>query len=223
MKNTYRKISLIGFTGASMLAACISMSAAAEDRYVTDTIYIPLRADKDNSANIVKNGLVTGTRLKFLREEEDANKNKWSQVLTPDGVEGWVRSQNLTTEPTAAMKLDLISQGPTDLVELQKQNVSLKSELATTKTAYETLLKETEEMRKTNNSDINMSQENQAMHERNQLLQTDVDVLKAENDQLHKNDNYHQRMYGGALVLGGVLLSFILQLIGKRKRRSEWN
>lgn len=206
-----------------MLATCVSMSAVAEDRYVTDTIYIPLRSDKDNSANIVKNGLVTGTRLKFLREEEDANKNKWSQVITPDGLEGWVRSQNLTNEPTAAMKLELISQGPTDLVELQKQNASLKSELATTKTAYETLLKETEEMRKTSNSDINMGQENQAMHERNQLLQTERDVLKAENDQLHKNDNYHQRMYGGALVLGGVLLSFILQLIGKRKRRSEWN
>lgn len=223
MKNTHRKISFIGFTGAAILAATMSLPAIAEDRYVTDIIYIPLRSDKDNSASIVKNGLVTGTRLKFLREEEDANKNKWSQVITPEGLEGWVRSQNLTTEPTAAMRLELISQGPADVVELQKQNAALKSELAATKTAYETLLKETEEMRKTSNSDINMGQENQAMHQQNQLLQTERDVLKAENDQLRKNDNYHQRITGGALILGGVLLSFLLQLVGKRKRRSEWS
>ena len=61
------------------------------------------------------------------------------------------------------------------------------------------------------------------MYRINQMLQTERDVLKAVNDQLKRSDTYKQRIYGGALILAGVILSFILQLFGKRKRRSEWN
>jgi SH3 domain protein len=68
-----------------------------------------------------------------------------------------------------------------------------------------------------------MEQENQNMHRENQMLQTERDLLRAENDQLKSSDNNKQRIYGGALILAGVILSLILQLFGKRKRRSEWN
>ena len=61
------------------------------------------------------------------------------------------------------------------------------------------------------------------MNRINQILQTERDVLKAENDQLKRSDTYKQRIYGGVLILAGVILSFVLQLFGKRKRRSEWN
>lgn len=113
--------------------------------------------------------------------------------------------------------------GPTDLVELQKQNATLKTEMASVKASYDALKKETEEMRTNNTSDINMEQENQNMHRAYQLLQTERDVLFAENEHLRKKDHYNQWLYGGALTLFGVILSFVLQLLGKRKRRSEWN
>lgn len=218
-----KKITLASLVSLATLSAGFALPSFAEDRFVTDIIYVPLRADKDNQSTLVKNGLVTGTRLKFIREEEDANKNKWSQVITPDGIEGWVRSQNLISEPTAAMKLEAISSGPADVVELQKQNLALKNELASVKATYDSLVKETEEMRKSNTSDINMEQENQNMHRESQLLQTERDVLKAENDHLKNTDRYNQRVYGGGLILAGVILSFLLQLVGKRKRRSDWS
>jgi SH3 domain protein len=68
-----------------------------------------------------------------------------------------------------------------------------------------------------------MEQENQSMNRINQSLQVERDVLKAENDRLQKSDAYKQRIYGGILILAGVILSFVLQLFGKRKRRSEWS
>jgi SH3 domain protein len=68
-----------------------------------------------------------------------------------------------------------------------------------------------------------MEQENQNMHRQYQMLQTERDLLKADNDQLKNTDKYNQRIYGGILIVIGVVLSFILQLLGKRKRRSEWN
>lgn len=218
-----KKILLAGLISVAATTMTFSSASFAEDRYVTDVIYIPLRADKDNQATIIKNGLPTGTRLKFLSEEEDANKNKWSRVATSEGIEGWMRSQNLTAEPTASMKLAALTSGPTDMVELQKQNISLKNELASAQAAVQSLSKELEEIRKSPTSDINLEQENQNMNRINQMLQTERDVLKAENDQLKRSDTYKQRIYGGALILAGVILSFVLQLFGKRKRRSEWN
>lgn len=205
------------------LAAALSMPSLGEDRYISDVIYVPLRSDKDSQASIVKNGIATGTKLTFISEAEDSNKNKWSQVRTPDNLEGWIRSQNLTSEPTCALKLGALSAAPTDIAELQKQYISVKTELDSTKAAHQKLLKETEEMRNATTSDINMEQENQNMHREFQLLQTERDVLKAENDQLKSTDRHAQRLIGGALILMGVTLSFLLQLIGRRKRHSEWN
>jgi SH3 domain protein len=218
-----KKLALASLISAAALSAGFSSSSFAEDRYVTDVIYIPLRSDKDNQATIIKNGLATGTRLKLIREEEDSNKNKWSQVITSEGIEGWVRSQNLIAEPTASMKLTALTSGPTEMVELQKQNIALKNELDSVKATYQSLAKEMEEIKRSPTSDINMEQENQNMHRENQMLQTERDLLKAENDQLKSSDNNKQRIYGGGLIFAGVLLSFVLQLFGKRKRRSEWN
>lgn len=218
-----KKLTLFTLISAAICSTGFSSSAFAEDRYVTDIIYIPLRSDKDNQATIIKNSLATGTRLRLIREEEDVNKNKWSQVITSEGIEGWVRSQNLIAEPTAAMKLAALTSGPTDMVELQKQNIALKNELDSLKATHQSLAKELDDIRKSPTSDINLEQENQNMNRINQSLQVERDLLKAENDRLQKSDANHQRIYGGALILAGVLLSFLLQLLGKRKRRSEWN
>jgi SH3 domain protein len=122
-----KKLTIASLIGFAVLSTSFASLSVAEDRYVTDVIYIPLRSDKDNQATILKNGLPTGTRLKLIREEEDTNKNKWAQVITSEGIEGWIRSQNLMAEPTAAMKLAALTSGPADMVELQKQNIALKN------------------------------------------------------------------------------------------------
>ena len=218
-----RKIPRTALAGCILLSAAFASTSYAYDRYVSDIIYIPLRADKDNQSSIIKNGLATGTRLKFIREDEDSNKIKWSQVMTSEGIEGWVRSQNLISEPTSAMKLAALTSAPSDLSELQKQNISLKNDLASTQAALQGLTKELDEIRKSPTSDINMEQENQTMHRENQMLQTERDLLKAEIDRLKNSDDYKQRVYGGGLIVAGVLLSFILQLFGKRRRRSDWS
>jgi SH3 domain protein len=222
MKKMQSRLRLVLITVAINLTS-FSLQSAAETRYITDIIYTPLRSDKDNQSEVLKAGLTTGTKLTFIREEEDTNKNKWTFVTTSDGIEGWVRSQNLISEPTAAMKLQALTSAPSNLVELQQQNITLKTDLETLNTSYQTLLKETEPSRSANTSDINMQQENQTMHREYQLLQTERDVLKAENEQLKHNHDSTQRIYGAALILVGIGLSFLLQSFGKRKRYSEWN
>ncbi len=182
------------------VASPLAPHAAAEEevRYVADTLIIPLRRAPGNQQDIVVNNLPSGTKLVFVREETDANRNKWSLVRTENGVSGWARSQHLLSEPTAALKL----------AELEETHAATLQELET--------------LRQARNRAQDLEAEHQRVHESYQLLQTRADFLQAENDQLKNSDRYSQWIYGGGLLLVGVLLSFILQAFGRRRRQSDW-
>ncbi len=217
-----KKISLLGCTLSLFTLSLVSVPGIAADKYVSDVIYIPVRSDKNPQANILQQGLASGTKLSFIREETGTDKNLWSLVITPDGTEGWVRSQNVTDKPTAALQLAALSNSSRDLLTLQTENVHLKEQLAKVQQEHQQLLADTEDMRQAATTAFNLEEEHQRMLKDNQLLQTHADVLKAENEKLKNTDRFNHWIYGGGLVFGGVFLSFILQAFGRRKRRSEW-
>lgn len=207
---------------ATLFSIQFSTAALAEDRYVSDVVYIALRSDKDPQSSIVQRSIVSGTKLSFLKEEVGTDNNMWALVVSPEGKEGWVRSYSLTSEPTAAMKLANLPAGTQDAAKLQAENVSLKQQLEKLQNEHQLLLTDTEDMRQAATTSLNLEEENKRIHTEFQLLQTERDVLKAENERLKKTDRFHQWVYGGGLILGGVLLSFMLQAFGRRKRQSEW-
>ena len=217
-----KKIFLLGCTVSIFTASLTSTPGIAADKYVSDVIYIPVRSDKNPQASILQQGLASGTKLNFIREETGTDNNLWSFVITPDGTEGWVRSQNVTDKPTAALQLAALSSSSRDLVALQTENVQLKEQLAKIQQEHQQLLADTEDMRQAATTAFNLEEEHQRMLKDNQLLQTHADVLKAENEKLKNTDRFNHWVYGGGLIVGGVLLSFILQALGRRKRRSEW-
>lgn len=207
---------------SALAFALAAPAATAETRYVSDVIYIPLRSDKSTQASVIKNGLASGTQLEFVREEKGSDNYMWAYVITTDGAEGWVRSQNLTDKPTAAMQLANLPTNTRDAASLQAENTSLKEQLEKVQQEYQQLLADTEDMRQAATSAVSQEEDNQRIHAEYQLLQTRVDVLNAENEQLRDTDRYNQWLNGGILVLGGVLMSFLLQALGRRKRKSEW-
>lgn len=217
-----KKIYQLGCTLSIFTLSLIGAPSIAADKYVSDLIYIPVRSDKNPQANILQQGLASGTKLNFIREETGTDNNLWSLVVTPEGIEGWVRSQNVTDKPTAALQLAALSSSSRDLVALQTENTQLKEQLAKTQQEHQQLLADTEDMRQAATTAFNLEEEHQRMLKDNQLLQTHADVLKAENEKLKNTDRFNHWIYGGGLILGGVLLSFILQALGRRKRRSEW-
>lgn len=209
--------------GLSFLALpLISMPTFAIDKYVSDIIYVPVRSDKNPQASVLQQGVPSGTTLKFLREETGSDNNLWSLVVTPEGTEGWIRSQNISDKPTAAMKLAALSESSRNVVALQAENTELKTQLEKTQQEYQQLLADTEDMRQAATTALNLEEEHQRMLKENQLLQTHADVTKAENEKLKNTDRFNNWLYGGGLILGGVLLSLILQAFGRRKRQSEW-
>lgn len=214
----------ICFISVSSLLVISSLvpSANAADRYVSDVIYVPLRSDKSSKSSVLHKGLISGTKLEFIREELGTDNVLWALVVTPDGAEGWIRSQNLTDKPTAALQLANLSSSARDSLTLQTENVALKQQLEKVQQDYQQLLTDTEDMRQAATTAVNLEEESHRINSQNQLLQTRVDVLNAENEQLKKTDRYNQWVYGGILIGAGVILSFFLQALGRRKRQSEW-
>lgn len=206
-----------------LLASGVSLAQApAATRYVSDVLYIPLRSDKSTAASVVKNGLSSGTRLQLLREETGSDNALWSQVATSDGLQGWVRSQSLIDKPTAALQMAALPSNTRDAAALQLENNELKAQLENLQQEHQQLLSDTEEIRAHAATALNLQEESQRLNTEHQLLQTRVDVLNAENEQLRNTDRYEQWLNGGILVLGGIILSLFLQAFGRRKRRSEW-
>lgn len=209
--------------GLTLLALLIiSLPTFAIEKYVSDVIYIPVRSDKTHQAGILQQGVPSGTKLNFLREEIGSDNNLWSLVITPEGTEGWVRSQNISDKPTAALRLAALSDSSRNSLNLQTENTELKAQLEKLQQEHQQLLDDTEDMRQAATTALNLEEEHQRMLTENQLLQTHADVLKAENEKLKDSDRFNHWLYGGALIIGGVLLSLVLQGIGRRKRKSEW-
>jgi SH3 domain protein len=204
-----------------------------ETRYVSDVLHVPLRTGMGNQFRIIHRGLRSGTAVEVIREDEDADGNSWTLVRPPRGEEGWIPNQYLLNQPTAAQQLDTAQARvqrlnnekralEQSISELRAQNSTLEQTLATLRAEHEGLRAETDEIRAVSADALNLHQQHQDLNEAYQLLQTRADVIQAENEQLRSNQRYHEWMFGGGILFSGVILSLILQAIGKRRRKSEW-
>ena len=211
----------------------ISQPAEAQERYISDLLYVPLRSGIGNQYRIIHGGLPSGTRLELLREEQAQDGETWSLVRTQEGEEGWIRSQFLLDEPTAAMKLAAIERRNRELSEknqqwqerlnqLQNESGEAEQKLAKLRDNYQELQYTHEELQAIASDSVELHEQHQNLSENYQMLQTRYDVIQADNDRLKRERRYQDWVFGGGLLLAGVLLSLILQAIGKRRRHSEW-
>jgi SH3 domain protein len=212
--------------------------ASAETRYVVDELIITLRAGKSSNHKILKS-LTTGTPLEVLGEEDDT----YVKVRTPDGVEGYVLRQYISTNPP---KKQVIAELKRQNASLQKKIQSLEeaksnmeSQLGTIEEGYDKKFSEMNSMsadmqqnlEQALNSERSMSEkyntllaqaENvvEIVAERDQLLQqnkklnADVTLLTTKNDKLSDS-----RMIKWFLAGGGVFFfGWIIGKISKKKR-----
>ena len=99
-----------------------SMSVAqARTVWVDDQLYLPLRSGAGNQYRIVQNAMPSGTALEVLE-----TSGEYTRVRTPQGREGWVRSQYLSNEPIAA---DLLEDTRNELENAQQRLRELNEQL----------------------------------------------------------------------------------------------
>jgi SH3 domain protein len=212
-----------------LLALSIScFSVHAQTVYVSDSFFVPLRSGAGAQFRIVHQGIRTGTQMTLLEEAEE-----WSLIRTDGGLEGWIQNQYVLKEPPARQQLNAtqarLTQATPKIAELENELKQLRGEHKDLSQLSDEQLKErdeyAEELRKIRalSSDaINLNQRYQDLLEKHELVQTDFDAVRAENDRLKSNQTINQWLFGAGLVVLGMILMLILPAFSRSKRHSDW-
>jgi SH3 domain protein len=231
-----RYISML-FSFVLLASYVIVPFAAAETRYVGDELVITLRQGKSNQHKILKT-LKTGTPFEVLEEDET-----YLKVRTEDGVEGYVLSQYVSSNPPKTQRIEELEllnsslQKKIRTLEEARSNLEmqLKSLEGNYKEKFTTITAKSADMEKSLEQALNnerimaekydtlLSQTENVVEiaaEREQLLQKNKKLEAEVTALLNKNDKLaDSRMIKWFLAGGGVFLfGWIIGKISRKKR-----
>ena len=205
----------ITLLGLSLLGAALPC-AAQENYYIRDMLTVKLRAEAAPDSNVVNAGIASGTSVTVLQRAGDS-----ARIRTDRGVEGWLPSAYLQSEPIARDQLKSARaeiarlQGLLDsntaareIKRLEGENTGLKSnldQLANVGDQAQQLRAENDELARDNNQ----------LKDESARLQREVDALKGESRQQYFRE-------GAFAVVIGVLIALIVPWLKPRKKRSDW-
>jgi SH3 domain protein len=220
-----RKTLALSVLFAALLAGCLP--AVAATMYISDQFTVPLRRGPSNTHKILHAGLPSGMALEVLGEDKAAG---FTEVRTPNGTEGWIQTQFLTTEPSARERLAAANRR---VETLEAQLKSLREDFQEIRGARsqsegrandlgkqtEKLQAELNEVRRASATSIANYEENKQLKADNQSLQTQVTQLSERVRQFERNVMLRWLLAGGGLVLLGLILG---AWIKSRPKRSTW-
>lgn len=212
-----------------MLPLAAALHAEDQVRYVRDSITLPLRQSQSVDSAIVLAGVTSGTALTVVRDDPDSG---FTRVRTSEGIEGWIASRHLITEPTARMQLDKVN---TELDELRKTNARLEQEQANIPADQKLAAQQLTQLRSDN---AQLQEELQTLRQApdnaTQLAQDNLDLKKNNADllaqmataskalaELERAQNYTLFREGALAVIAGAILTALIPRL-KPKKRSEW-
>jgi SH3 domain protein len=196
--------------------------------WVSDEFLVPLRSTPCSRCTIVHRGLKSGTEMRLLERVDG-----WGHVITNRGIEGWMEGQYLTDQPIARIR---VNEQQKELAALKKRNRELdkkvselsqaskavRGELDNSQDKKQSLATELAEIREISSDSIALSEQNQQLVKNNHMLQRENDSLKANVDDLQKDQRNESFLYGGLTVFLGAILVILIPKLRGRKRFSEW-
>ena len=209
--------------------ALFSSSLLAQTVYISDEYRVPLRKSPCSRCSILHRGIKSGTALNLIETNDDG----WTHITTQGGLDGWMPSHYLQNTPTARdlitsmeAKLGIAEKKSNQLAEevkvLKQTNTGLSAELQSTQSTSNEVTSELKTIKKISSNAISINQQNQALLERNGMLQSEIDVLKAANEHLSNRERNTWFLYGVFAVIAGALLTIIIPRLRRRKNFSEW-
>ena len=214
----------------SALVLLITLGTAQADVvYIADDSSLALRNAANSYAPVVK-VLPTGTSVTVV---SDSVRNGFLKVRLIDGTEGFIKAKYTKKEPPEQDAKDIASK---NTVLLQNEIATLKEQLAKANEALtpgsslekslanerDHLSRELNELKTTAAHAVQLKEEHDVLQERVVNGERDLEQLKLENQSLKDTTKQDWLLYGGALVIIGVFLGFILPKISWR-RRSGWD
>jgi SH3 domain protein len=202
---------------------------AAETRYVSDELGITLRTGQSTQHQILRM-VTSGTPLEVLETDDESG---YTQVRTPQGVEGWVLTRYLMDHPSAQ---DQLAAAKKKIARLEEDNKNLQAKLSEVSGDKSSLGKEKGELlakndkletelnhiRKTAASALAIESEKNRLADETHKLKTELEAVQQENLSLRDRSNREWFVRGAAVVIAGIFIGLILPKI-RFGRRSRWN
>ena len=203
------------------------MVQAADIQYVSDQLVITLRSGQGSQYQILRT-LPTGTRLEILEMTDTG----YAKARTPQGLEGWVRTQYLSPEPVAKDKLAVAEK---KLERLRAQNSQLKEEVSSLRQQHTELASERDNLLNQSQSakteverlnevaakPILLDKQNRELKQQNVSLEKELQLMQQENQVLKDRSQREWFIAGAGVLLGGMLLGLVVPKIRWRKK-SNW-
>lgn len=203
------------------------LNQAQDFQYVSDQLVITLRTGQGSAYQIIRT-LPSGTRLDVIETTDTG----YARVRTDDGDEGWIRSQYLSPEPIARLKLvsaekklGKLEADNTSLheksQELRKQRSDLKNknkDLLTRVKAAESQLSRLNDVAA---KPILLDKENRKLQQQNISQEKKLQMIAQENQVLRDRSQREWFIAGAIVLLGGIFLGLILPKI-RWKKKSSW-
>lgn len=210
----------------TLIAASVSI---AETRYITDRLEVTMRSGESNQHKILRM-LGSGTSLELLQTNEDSG---YSQVQTGDGMQGWVITRYLETQPSAR---DRLANAQRQLARIEAENRTLNDKLAQLTHDHNQLRRESSKLSAENRkrSDevtrirtvsanaLALDSENATLREQTRQLERAHQALQLENDSLKDRSDRDWFIVGAGVILLGMVIGLIIPKIRWRKK-SDWS
>ncbi|AJQ96468.1 TIGR04211 family SH3 domain-containing protein [Gynuella sunshinyii] len=221
---------LLALTGLLLALAMIPMPSYAEDKYVTDVLWVPLRSGAGSQYRIINKGLKSGTKLEVLNYNDD---EEWAFVRTSGGVEGWVPDRYLRSTPIAEVQLAIVEKELAALKEklaktsnslenIQTNSEETESQLSKLAKEKEELQSELEHIKNTAANAINLEKRNGELLVENERLKNEVEGAQLQVQSLTSSRESRNWIIGGTIMLVGVVLGLILPRLNSSGRKDGW-
>ena len=220
----------------ALIGLLLGPSISADEVYIHDKLYVPLRSTPSANATAATGSLASGTKLDLIGKEADS---PFVRVVYTDSegksVEGFIHQQYLSRERVAADQLsDLANEKAAITAEVQQ----LREDFATLDAAYAELAlrheqdlerlsaseEETQRLTVLSQSAAQLESERVRLAQQNVLLIEEIDALRRI-ESAHQAD-IEQRWYliGGGSTVVMVVIGFLLgRRIYHRRYAGGWS
>ena len=220
----------------TLIGLLLGPSISADEVYIHDKLYVPLRTAPSADAPAATSSLASGTKLDLISEEADS---PFVRVVYTDSegksVEGYIHQQYLSEERVAADQLsDVVSEKAAIAAEVQQ----LQEDFSTLDAAYAQLVlrheqdlerlsaseEEIQRLTVLSQSAAQLESERGRLAQQNALLIEEIDALR-HTESAHQAD-IEQRWYliGGGSTVVMVVIGFLLgRRIYRRRYAGGWS
>ena len=220
----------------ALMGLLFGPSIYADEVYIHDKLYVPLRSAPSADAPAATSSLASGTKLDLISEEADS---PFVRVVYTDSegksVEGYIHQQYLSEERVAADQLsDVVSEKAAIAAEVQQ----LQEDFSTLDAAYAQLVlrheqdlerlsaseEEIQRLTVLSQSAAQLESERVRLAQQNTLLIEEIDALRR-TESAHQAD-IEQRWYliGGGSTVVMVVIGFLLgRRIYHRRYAGGWS